>query len=248
LIFTPVRRVCGLLAVALLVLTGCKVDARVDVKVRADGSGTVTARIALDADAVKRLTPTAPLAQAVPLADMRAAGWNVSGWTKVSDGGASVTLTHEFVGQDDLARRLRDLAGENGVLGDPKITRTRSWFGATDSVQINADLRHLSTGVRADPGVAKALTEAGVDVDALDKQLRGQLGKSLTLTLVVHAPGGESSEVRVKAGTVGAAGASSSHTYTDRIVLLAIGVVLLLLALVLTAVSLIARSRRRRAS
>ena len=121
---TPVRRVWGLLLVSVVLLAGCKVDARVDVTLRADGSGTVTARVTLDADAVRRLT-TAPIAQAVPLADMRAAGWKVSGWTKSSGGSESITVSHGFVGQTDLARRLADLVGTTGVLHDPAITRTR---------------------------------------------------------------------------------------------------------------------------
>ena len=47
---TPVRRVGGLALVAAVLRAGCKVDARVDVTLRADGSGMVTARVALDAD------------------------------------------------------------------------------------------------------------------------------------------------------------------------------------------------------
>ena len=44
---TPVRRVCvcGLLALSLVLLAGCKVDARVDVRLRADGSGTITTQV-----------------------------------------------------------------------------------------------------------------------------------------------------------------------------------------------------------
>ena len=236
------------MAVALILLAGCKVDARVDVRVRSDGSGTVTTRVTLDADAVRRLTANAPIDQAVPLADIRAAGWKVSRWAPVAGGGTSITLTHEFVGQDDLAGRLTDLGGSTGVVRDPTIAHERGYFGAKDSIAVSADLRHLSTGIRSDADVVKALKSAGVDVNALNAQLRGELGKALTLTVTVHAPNGESRTVSVKAGDVATAGASSSQTYTSRIVLLAIGVALLFLALVLTAVSLLARSRRHRAS
>src|SRR5262245_56575128 len=95
-VLTPVRRVAGLVCVAALLCAGCKVDARVDVTLRADGSGTVTARIALDRDAVRELTRHSSLAQAVPLDDVRAAGWTVSGW-RTSDGAATITLSREFV-------------------------------------------------------------------------------------------------------------------------------------------------------
>jgi hypothetical protein len=245
---TPVRRVCGLLLVSLVLLAGCKVDARVDVRMNADGSGTVTVQVTLDADAVSRLTVKEPLATAVRLDDLRAAGWSVSAWTPSSDGGRTITLTHGFTDQQDLANRFGDLVGGNGVLGPPKISRTHSLFGAEQSVQINADLRHLSTGIHADPGVAAALTNAGVDVNALDAKLQGELGQAFSLTLAVHAPDGETSEVQVKPGAVGAASASSSQLYAKRVALVVIGFALLLLALGLTGASLLASSRRRRAS
>lgn len=248
LVFTPVRRVCGVLLVSVVLLAGCKVDARVDVRMNADGSGTVTAQITLDHVAVARVAPTPSLEQAVRLDDLRAAGWTVSAWKPAANGSRTITLTHPFTGQQDLANRLDDLGGANGVLGDPKIRRTHSWFGATESVQLNADLRHLSTGIRSDPGVSKALTDAGVNVDALDAQMRGELGKSLTFTIAVRAPDGETSELQVKPGTVGTASAQSSQVYAKRVVLLVIGGTLLLLALVLTGASLLAKSRRRRAS
>jgi hypothetical protein len=232
----------------VVVLAGCKVDARIDVRLNADGSGIVTAQITLDHEAVGRVASGSSLEKAVRLDDMRAAGWTVSGWKTGAVGSKTITLTHAFTGQQDLANRLADLGGPNGVIGDPKVKQTRSWFGATDSVQINADLRNLSTGIRSDAEVAKALTEAGVNVDALDAQLRGELGKSFTLTLAVHAPDGETSEVTVKPGAAGAASAQSSNFYAKRVVLLVIGGTLLLFAIVLTAASLFAKSRRRRAS
>jgi hypothetical protein len=117
---TPVRRVIGLLLAAMVLCAGCKVDARVDVTLRADGSGTVTARVRLDADAVRRLTTRASLDQAVPLDDVRTAGWTVSGW-KTSHGATTLTLSHDFVGQTDLARRLSDLVGPTGVLRDARV-------------------------------------------------------------------------------------------------------------------------------
>jgi hypothetical protein len=248
LVFTPVRRVCGLLLVSVVLLAGCKVDARVDVRMRADGSGTLTVHVSLDADAVSRVSVKEPLAKAVPLADVRAAGWSVSAWKPASHGGRTITLTHDFTDQEDLTRRFHDLVGANGVLGDPKITRTHSWFGATESIEVGADLRHLSTGIRSDAEVAKALTNAGVNVDALDAKLLGELGKAFTLTIAVHAPDGETSQMQVTPGTVGSAGASSSQIYTKRLVLVAIGAGLLLLALVFTGASLVSNLRRRRAS
>jgi len=232
--------------VLVVFLAGCKVDARVDVTLRPDGSGTVTARVALDADAVRRLTPNQPLAQAVPLADVRAAHWKVSAWTPVSGGGDAITLTHGFVGQADLARRLADLVGSTGVLRRPTITQTRGWFGSKDTLAVTVDLRDLSTGLRADTQLDKQLTFAGVDVNTLDAQLRAQLGNALTFTVRVQAPGGQSQSVQLTAGKQATVSASTSHTDTRRIVLALTGAGLILVALVLAAVSALVRSRRRR--
>jgi hypothetical protein len=248
LVFTPVRRVCALVALSLVVLAGCKVDAHVDVRLRADGTGTVTTRVTLDADAVHRLTRTKPLADAVPLADLRKAGWTVSSWSVAKDGSATVTVAHPFTGQDDLAARLVDLAGSTGVLHDPVITNSRGFFGAKDEIAVSVDLRDLSTGVQSDAGVLNALKSAGVDVNALDEQLHDELDKSLDVTVAVHAPGGETKTISLNAGDQATASASTAQTYTSRIVLLAIGIALLVLALLLTAASLATRSRRRRAS
>jgi hypothetical protein len=244
---TPVRRVVGLLAVVVVLCAGCKVDARVDVRLRADGSGTITARVTLDADAVQRLTRRASLAKAVPLGDLRAAGWAVSGW-RTSGGGSTITLSHDFVGQADLSRRLRDLVGPTGVLRDARLTRSRSWLSAKDSVAVTGDLRHLSTGVKADARLARNLTAAGVDVNALDAQLRSELGPAFTLTLAVHAPDGQADAVELRAGDHATVAASSPRTHTARVVLVVVGAALLVLALFLTAGSLAATRRRRRAS
>lgn len=243
---TPVRRVWGLLLVSVVLLAGCKVDARVDVTLRADGSGTVGARLTLDADAVRRLTTHAPLAEAIPLDDLRDAGWDVSAWKPASGGGDSITLTHDFVGQADLARRLTDLAGPNGALRDPRITRTRGWFGAEDEIAVTVDLRNLSAGVRSDAELAARLQAAGLDVDALDAQLRAELADALHVTVAVHAPGGSSRTIELAAGDHGTVAASQSQTYTRRVVLLAAGAALLLLALVITGALLLTRSRSRR--
>ena len=237
-----------MLVALVVLLAGCKVDARVDVTLRADGSGTVTARVTLDAGAVDRLTTHASLASAVPLADLQHAGWQVSAWKPVAGGGDTITFEHGFVGQADLARRVTDLAGPNGVLRDPRITRTRGFFGAKDAISVSVDLRDVSAGVKSDTELAARLRAAGIDVNTLDAQLRSQLADALHLEVVVHAPGGQSNTVQLTAGAHATAAAAQSQTYTRRIGLLAAGAALMLLALVITAISLRPKSRRSRAS
>jgi hypothetical protein len=239
-----------LLLVSVILLAGCKVDARVDIAMRADGSGTITARVALDHDAVQRLTAHTTFAKAVPLDDVRAAGWkvSVSALTVGTDQGYLITLTHGFTSPADLARRIEDLVGTTGVLRDPTITHTRAWFSAKDAIAVTVDLRDLSTGIRSDAQLSRRLTAAGLDVNALDRQLQSQLRDALTVSVTVHAPGGQSKTVRVTAGKHATVSASTAQTYTRRIELLSAGAALILLALVIMGASLASRSRRRRTS
>jgi len=231
-----------------VVLAGCKVNAQVDVTLRPDGTGTITAHIALDAAAVQRLTARAPLAQAVPLADVRAAGWVVSKWLPLAGGGEAITLSHPFVGQPDLTRRIADLSGPSGVLRDPKITRTRGFLDSDDGLAITVDLRHLSAGIRTDTQLAQRLTAAGLNVNTLDAQLHAQLNGALHVEVVVHAPGGKSKTVQLTAGGHATVRASDSRTNARRVELLAAGALLLVLALMIMAASSASRSRRRRTS
>jgi hypothetical protein len=245
---TPVRRVWALVLVSAVLLAGCKVNTQVDVTLRPDGTGTIAARIALDAGAVQRLTTHAPLTQAVPLADVRAAGWTVSKWLPLAGGGKVITLTHAFVGQPDLTRRIADLSGPSGVLRNPKITRTRGFLDAEDGLAITVDLRNLSTGIRTDAELTKRLTAAGLNVNTLDAQLHAQLNGALHVRVVVHVAGGKSKTVQLTAGGHATVSATDSRTNARRVELLAAGALLLVLALMIMAASSASRSRRRRMS
>ena len=68
----------------VVVLAGCRVDARVDIAVRDNGSGTLQTTITLDADAVQQLGGSTTFAQMVPLDDLRRVGWTISPWTRAA--------------------------------------------------------------------------------------------------------------------------------------------------------------------
>ena len=158
---TPVGAVVGWCWWRSVLLAGCKVDARVDVTLRADGTGTVAAGSRW-IGAVHRLESHAgPLQKAVPLTDVRAAGWTVSQWTKTASGGKAITVSHAFVGQPDLTHRIAELAGTNGVLRDPKITRERGLLDSQDGLSITVDMRHVSTGIRSRRGARETAVGRG---------------------------------------------------------------------------------------
>src|SRR5262245_59114575 len=97
------RRRAALLGVLLVVLgAGCKVDAVVTIKVDDDGSGSVSARLLLGAEAVQAVeTPTVKLKDAVRLGDLEAAGWEVSPWHRRENGGASIVVSKDFERAED---------------------------------------------------------------------------------------------------------------------------------------------------
>ncbi len=237
----------GLVAIAAVLLAGCRVDARVDVTLANDGSGTVRTTLKFDRDAIQRLGGLDAAAKQVPLADLRAAGWKVSRWTGGARSTATLTLTHDFRDQADLARRLADLVGPKGLLRDPRITRARDWFSSSDGLSLVVDLRTPKSGIGSDADLKARLLVAGLDPATLDAQLSAELRSALHLTVVVRLPDGTKRTYDATNGTVSTVSASHSKTDYDRMVKLGIAVVLAVLAgLFLLAASASARRQRRR--
>jgi hypothetical protein len=247
---TQVRRVraaVGLVAL-VVVLTGCRVDTRLDISLRDDGSGTVRTTVTLDADAVQRLGGASSLAQNIPLDDLRSAGWTISRWSRGEAGVQSITLSHEFTDQRDLARRLVDLAGPHGILQDVTIRRERGWFHSSDEVGLVVDVRSPSIDIVHDVPLATRLRAAGLDPALLQAQLAVELKSALHVTVVVHLPGGHSETYVAPTGSIGTVRASDGGTDWNRVVEFGIGLALALLAgLFFLAAGMGVRRNRRRA-
>ncbi len=241
------RSVGALFAGLAVLLTGCNVAARVEVAVKADGSGTLRTTITLDADAVQRMGGPASLARNVPLGDLRGAGWSVSPWTHAADGSATLTVAHPFADQADLARRVVDLAGPHGILQDPKITRTRGWFNSRDALSLVVDVRSPTVDIVHDAPLAARLRAAGVDPATLEAQLAVQLRRALHLTVVVKLPDGRTQSYDAATGSVKTLSVADGGLDWDHVVKFGIGVTLLLLAgLFFTAAGVGIRRNRHR--
>ena len=92
---------------------------------RDDGTGTVRTTITVDSDAVQRLGGPTAFAQTILLDDLRAAGWTVSQWTKGEGGAETIIVVASLSSiEADLARRIGDLAGPNGILRKPDAAPT----------------------------------------------------------------------------------------------------------------------------
>lgn len=227
----------------VVLLAACKADVNVDIALRDDGSGTVRVRVALDAEAVNKLTPFAPLERAVPLDDLRQAGWHVSAWAKNTGGGAALTLSHDFAGQAELERLLSDLAPP-GTFARTHVERRRGLLRSRDELETDVDLRNVAAGVKADATLATNLRAAGVDVDTLDSQLTKQLRDALTVELAVHAPDGTTRRVTVRPGSTGRAAVSTTTFEWKRLLAFVVAGLLFVVALVLLVTA--RRSKRRR--
>ncbi len=240
-------RVWALALLALVLLAGCHVDTRVDVTLNRDGSGVVSTTVTLDADALRQLGGITAASKQVPLGDLRAAGWEISQWTPSANGGATITFTHPFTGQDDLAARLADLVGTNGILRSPSITHTRGWLHGSDGMSMVIDLRDPSTGIGSDADLQAHLRAAGVDPATLNQDLTAELRSALHVSVVLHLANGATRTYDVPTGTTTTVSVSHSTTNWNRVIEVGIAVVLLVLAgLFALAASASARRARRR--
>lgn len=248
MVVTRVHRIGAILGLVIL-LAGCNVTTHVDVTVHADGSGALKTTITVDGPGVQQMGGANALAQTVPLDDLKAAGWTISPWTRGLTGSESVVLSHPFVNQADLSRRIVDLAGENGILQNPTLTRTRGWFRSRNALSIVVDVRSPSVDIVHDKTLAAHLRAAGLDPALLESQIAVQLKTVLHVALVVHMPGGRTVTYDAVPGSVKTVRVADGGTNWDHVVKFGIAVALALLAgLFFLAAGVGVRRNRRRNS
>jgi hypothetical protein len=233
----------------VVLLAGCRVDTRLDISVRDDGSGTLRTTITLDADAVQQLGGPTSFARTVPLDDLRAVGWTISPWTRGTRGSQTISLSHPFVDQRDLVRRVVDLAGPNGIVQNPNVTRERGWFSSRDTLSLVVDVRSPKVDIVHDAPLAARLRAAGYDPALLESQLAVQLVTALHVSVVVHLPGGHTESYDAAPGSVKTLRVADGGTDWDRVTRFGIGLTLALLAVLFLVAAIVgARRNRRRAA
>lgn len=246
----PLRgRALILLLAASLGLAACRVDATVTVRVRADGSGRVTARAALDADAVRAAEiGGGKLEDRVRLGDLGAAGWSSSGWVRTTAGGAVLTVGKPFVRAEEAGAVVAELDGPDGPLRGVRVSRDASTFGAKWTFSGVGDLRELKTGIGTDPELLAKLTAERVDVAALDQRLLTRLRDGFRLRVIADLPHAAPRQWRVPMGSRVILREESSSFATEKLLLLLGGVVLAMLAIGLLVVGERRGRRRSRAT
>ena len=186
----------ALVAMAVLLLSGCRLDVGADVVMAADGSGTVTITVQADADLLAR----APGALAdLRLDDLKAGGWTVQGPNPADGGGQRLVVSKPFVTPDQGAAVLGELSGTGGPLRGVGLDWRRSFATVRSGFAATAGLE----GGLAALGDAELAAALGGRTGLADR-VTGDVGDGLKLSVTAHLPG----TVTDANGTVGADRAS----------------------------------------
>jgi hypothetical protein len=237
-----VKRHALLGVVLVVVLSGCKVDTAVTIDMRDNGSGVVSVRATLDAEAVREAEAGGgKLKDRVRLGDLETAGWTVSPWARSGAGTAQIELTKAFSSPEQVAEIVNEVSGSNGPLRDVRADRARSLASTRSSLTGAIDLSAIQTGVIADQELVNALANQQVDVNAIDQALLTELRNSVSVRVVVKLPDGSTTTINGIAGQRVPFDVSASNLDTRRLALLGLAVLLAVLAIVV-----LLTGRRRR--
>lgn len=113
-------RVLALVAVLVLVATGCRVQLETTVDIGLDGRGIVTQGIGFDAAALKRVGDPA---QALRSQDLVDAGWVVDPVVKEGDL-TWIRVHHDFTTPEQANDLMAQLSGPDGPYRDLEVIRT----------------------------------------------------------------------------------------------------------------------------
>ncbi len=171
------------LALAVVVLSGCRVDLATSVNVAENGSGTISVVVTADADAVRNAPE---LATSLNVDDLRAAGWAVDVQNPAANGGLSVVVARNFATVDEASLFLTQLSGDSGPLRNIALTRTG---GVNDASYQFSGVGGLPEGLAgfADADALTALGEAPFAAALAERG--GVLGDVLGVSLALTLPG-----------------------------------------------------------
>ena len=187
----------ALAALALLLLTGCNLSIAVGVDVHGDGSGVVRATVTLDREAYDRLKHAGGRLEA---ADLKQAGWTVTGPTASKDGGALLVASKPFRNPGELDAVIEQVGGARKPLHDFRLTRRTSFAKTTTEFRGVVDLRGGVAVFGDDRLKQQTGADAGLDPAELERQAGVLLNKFFTIEVAVRLPGSVSSNAPTHAG------------------------------------------------
>lgn len=183
-------RKSALVALALVLLSACRVDTTVDVRVDEDGSGEVTVEVVADAEAVA-LVPDAP--NALQLHDLSEAGWTVDSSTVDAAGSLTVTISKRFPSSDALGGVLAEIAGEDVIFEGFTLIKEHSFdviglgpaktdYKLSGSINPTFDVEQLGDVF------AEGLPPLGRTADSIEADFEGDFEDVLGLTVRARLP------------------------------------------------------------
>ena len=175
------KRLAVLLVALVALLAGCKVDTSVTVDMHDDGSGVVNVRATLDAQAVAEAeVGGGKLEDRIRLGRPRRRRAGRSRRGRAADRArAQIELSKPFSSPDQVAGIIAEVSGPNGPVKDVAATRDHGTASTSYSVTGAVDLAAIGTGVAADQELVNSLTNAQVDVNAIDQSLLAELRESV---------------------------------------------------------------------
>jgi hypothetical protein len=156
-----------------LVCAGCRLDAKVTVKVVRDGSGVVTVHVIADKDLIGR---AGNALIDLRLEDATNAGWILEGPADTAEGGRQVALSKPFRTQAEADRVLAELSSTAGPLHGLHLEQKRSFAKITTTLNGDMGLDGGGAGL-GDSELVQLLGGRQV--------LEGTVGENLTDQLVV---------------------------------------------------------------
>ena len=241
---------------AALLLTSCRVDQSVSLRVNANGSGDVTVVVTSDKDVV---TKAPNLATDLRTDDLVTAGWKVSKPVKTKTGGLSFTLGRSFKIPAEVYIALSQVSGVKGPLHEMIVTRsgkdTNSKWTLAGRLEVTGGLEAFidDAGLKlvgSAPYLAN-VQEAGLDLgDAVGITFTAQLPGEIDQTTGLKGDGGITWSVPMDGSKVDIATSStnvdiaSSISRVGKVLLL--GLLVLWIAATLILLMMVANSRSRR--
>lgn len=234
----------------------CRVRTDVRIEVKENGSGTVTVKIGLDDDAMKK----APnFQQALKVDDLTAHGWTVAGPVKETDGFTYFSASKPFANPEEAKGIFTEISGEKGPFRDFTISRTRSFahtkFHFAGTVDFTGGIASFSDSELAQQLDGKPI---GDSVQAIEQRIGESLDNVFEIHIAVRMPGDVTSNApgqasngavwqpRLSQPAATTLDASSESTRWGTIIGTAVAVIAALTIVVLLLVRVALRLRRRR--
>lgn len=234
-------RLVALLALVVVVATGCRVQLVTTVQVEGDGSGTVTQAVGFDDAALARV---GDLSQQLQVADLEQAGWAVDDPVKEGDT-TWVRARRGFADADEANAVLAQLSGPDGPYKDLYVTRRAGLLSTTTEVTGTLDLSG-GLGIFGDPQLTESLggDPSGGLVGRIEAEEGRPAADMVDVTLSVDLPHSDESIQGHPGDAPQTLDVSSSESHLLSVAFKAL--ILLLVVLTLAVIVLRLRVRRRR--